>query len=75
MWTSEGTYFLFDDVEDPYQLNNLADVPEAAEVRKELKQELTRQLEKIDDPFKEKEYYLEKWGYEVGEHGNVPYSR
>jgi arylsulfatase A-like enzyme len=75
VWTSEGTYFLFDDVEDPYQLNNLADVPEAAEVRKELKQELTRQLEKIDDPFKEKEYYLEKWGYEVGEHGNVPYSR
>ena len=73
--TSDDDCYLFDDVEDPYQLNNLADVSEAAEIRKNLEQELARQLEKIEDPFKEKEYYLEKWGYEVGEGGAVPYSR
>ena len=69
----EGDY-LFDDVEDPYQLSNLVDVPEAEDVRKMLEQILADELEKIDDPFREKEYYLEKWGYEVGEHGVVAYS-
>ena len=37
--------------------------------------ELERQLGRIDDPFKEKEYYLDKWGYEVNETGEMPYSR
>ena len=73
--TSEEVYYLFDDVEDPYQLDNLADVAEAADLRKELERELARQLAKIDDPFREKEYYLEKWGYEVTEEGYVPYGR
>ena len=36
---------------------------------------MSQQLEKIGDPFREEEYYLEKWGYEVDEFGNVPYSR
>ncbi|HIO76210.1 MAG TPA: hypothetical protein EYG63_03345 [Gammaproteobacteria bacterium] len=75
MRTSEAIYYLFDDVEDPYQLKNLADTSEVADVQKELEQELSQQLEKIGDPFREKEYYLEKWGYEVDEFGNVPYSR
>ncbi len=73
--TSEDEYYLFDDVEDPCQLNNLADNPEAAGVRKELEWQLRRQLEKIGDPFREKEYYLEKWGYEVDDVGNVPYGK
>ena len=75
VWTSEDVYYLFDDVEDPYQLKNLADTPEMTDAQKELEQELSEQLEKIGDPFREKEYYLEKWGYEVGEFGNVSYSR
>ena len=73
--TSDTEYYLFDDVEDPYQLNNLFGTPELAGVQKDLEQELSKQLEKIGDPFKKKEYYLEKWGYEVGGFGDVPYSR
>ena len=73
--TSEEVYYLFDDVDDPYQLNNLAECAEAADIRKELARQLARQLAKIDDPFREKEYYLDKWGYEVTEQGYVPYSR
>ena len=73
--TSEQVYYLFDDVQDPYQLNNLAESAEAADLRKELERELARQLAKIDDPFREQEYYLEKWEYEVTEQGHVPYSR
>ena len=75
VWTSDDEYYLFDDVKDPYQLKNLADTPETADVQKELAQELSRQLAKIDDSFRHKEYYLKKWGYEIGKDGNVPYSR
>jgi arylsulfatase A-like enzyme len=67
--TSDGDRYLFDDVADPYQLRNLADTPEAADTQSGLAQELERQLKRIDDPFKEKEYYLEKWGYEVNDTG------
>ena len=73
VWTTEDVYYLFDDVEDPYQLKNLADTPEVADIQKEFEQELSQQLEKIGDPFREKEYYLKKWGYEVDEFGQVPY--
>ena len=73
--TSEDESYLFNDVEDPYQLRNLAGNPEAAGLQQELEQELARQLEEIDDSFREKEYYLDKWGYEVDKDGSVPYSR
>ncbi len=73
--TSDNEIFFFDDVEDPYQLRNLADNPGAAEIGKALEQDLSRRLEMIGDPFREKEYYLEKWEYEVDETGCVPYTR
>ena len=72
--TTEDVYYLFDDVEDPYQLKNLA-TTEVVDFQKEFEQELSQQLEKIGDPFREKEYYLKKWGYEVDEFGQVPYLR
>ena len=73
--TSEDESYLFNDGEDPYQLRNLAGNPEAAGLQQELERELARQLEMIDDSFREKEFYLAKWGYEVDKDGNVPYSR
>jgi arylsulfatase A-like enzyme len=73
--TSEDTCYLFDDVDDPYQLRNLVGEPETAEIENGLAQKLKQQLEQIDDPFEEKEYYLDKWGYKVNDTGEVPYSR
>ena len=32
-------------------------------------------LAQIDDPFHKESYYLEKWGYQVDEIGNVPYTK
>ena len=75
VWTSEDAYYLFDDIEDPHQLHNLADASAAAAVQAELKKLLARQLEKIGAPFRTGESYLEKWKYAVDEFGNVPYSR
>ena len=74
MRTIEDELFLFDDVEDPYQLNNLADKADTADVQGQLELELSRQLDKIGDPFREKEFYLNRWGYEVGDDAAVPYS-
>ena len=59
----------------PYQLSNLADEPQAADIRSDLEEILTRLLAQIDDPFREGGYYLAKWGYEVDGIGNVPYSQ
>ena len=73
--TSEDTCYLFDDVDDPYQLRNLAGEPENAEIETGLAQKLKQKLEQIDDPFEKKEYYLDKWGYKVNDTGEVPYSR
>ena len=35
---------------------------------------LTHLLAENGDPFREESYYLEKWGYEVDEMGNVTYT-
>jgi arylsulfatase A-like enzyme len=73
--TDRNDIYLFDDIKDPYQLNNLAHTPEAADIQIQLAQKLSAQLNKINDPFKESSYYLKKWGYETDEHGAVPYSK
>jgi len=73
--TDRNDIYLFDDIKDPYQLNNLAHTPEAADIQIQLAQKLSVQLNKINDPFKESSYYLKKWGYETDKHGAVPYSK
>lgn len=73
--TNENVEYLFDDIEDPYQLNNLANTPESSDIQNQLSQKLAQQLETINDPFEQSSYYLEKWGYEVDKHGAVPYSK
>ena len=73
--TVDGKFYLFDDVADPYQLRNLAHDPDAVEIRSQLEAELAERLKKVDDPFREKTYYLEKWGYETGAYGDVPYAQ
>ena len=71
---SDGECHLYDDLNDPFQLNNLAADSENKAVRDELEKTLRRLLEGIGDPFREESYYLEKWGYEIDEVGNVPYA-
>ena len=71
---SDGECHLYDGLNDPYQLNNLAaDTGETA-LRNELEGTMERSLAQIGDPFREESYYLQKWGYEVDEIGNVPYT-
>ena len=59
---------LFDDVNDPYQMKNLADQAEHAQLRKKLEQRLPAELKRITDPFKPAEYYLNRWGMDLKPH-------
>lgn len=64
--TPEGPFMLFDDLQDPWQLNNLADKPEASEIQEDLDSQLKNELLHIhDENFKTRDFYLKRWGLEL----------
>jgi len=67
-----GPWLLFDNEKDPFQLDNLANRTEHAELQKKLDGILTRKLKETADDFLSGQAYLEKWGYVVDETGTVP---
>lgn len=68
-----GPLMLFDDREDPYQLNNLAGNPAHDELQQDLERQLRQALREIgDEDFRTREYYLEKWGFQL-EKNNINY--
>ena len=69
----EGPWLLYDNERDPYQLENLVDSPDAANLLEELDQRLSARLALMGDEFLPGDDYLQQWGYEVDEKGTVPY--
>ncbi|MDE0811170.1 MAG: sulfatase-like hydrolase/transferase, partial [Alphaproteobacteria bacterium] len=69
----DGPWLLYDNERDPYQLENLVDSPDAADLLKELDQHLSKRLALMGDEFLPGDDYLQQWGYEVDEKGTVPY--
>lgn len=69
--TPNGASKLFDNIEDPYQMNNLLDKPEFNEVQKELDIKLNTALEKIGDEFETRDYYLKEWNYKLDDKKNA----
>lgn len=69
----EGAWLLFDNQEDPYQQNNLANTSKAASLQAKLDMELTAKLKGHGDEFKHGSEYIKKWGYEVYPNGTMPY--
>ncbi|MFK8059085.1 MAG: sulfatase [Polaribacter sp.] len=65
--TTKGANMFFDNLNDPYQLNNLLGNPEFTDLQKKLDNKLNVALEKIGDDFKDKHYYLKKWNYTLDE--------
>lgn len=62
--TPDGASMLFDDKNDFYQMNNLVNKPEYAEVQDKLEKQLMDELNRIGEgDIKNREYYLEKFGY------------
>jgi len=70
-----GPWLLFDNQRDPYQLDNLAGRPEAAELQARLESQLTAKLRQQGDEFLPGPAYLARWGYKVDATGTVPYTR
>ncbi|MBV7339307.1 sulfatase [Chloroflexi bacterium TSY] len=69
-----GPWLLYDNVQDPYQLNNLVDQPETATIQAELDQALDRKLAALGDEFLHGDEYIARWGYVTDENGTVPYT-
>jgi len=69
--TIEGPEMLFDNLHDPYQMNNLIDNPGFAELQKQLDQMLYNELVKIGDNFQPREYYMSKWNFVMDNRRNA----
>ncbi|MDE2723735.1 MAG: sulfatase, partial [Gemmatimonadota bacterium] len=70
----DGPWLLYDNDADPFQLNNLVDDPECADLRNELDAYLQRRLDEGGDEFLPGADYIRQWGYTVNESGTVPYT-
>jgi hypothetical protein len=64
---------MFDNGKDPYQLNNLLNVPGNEKLAEDLKEILSRKLKDTNDEFLPGYSYVEKWGYPLDKTGTVPY--
>ena len=69
----DGPTVLFDNEEDPWQLNNLAGNTEYEELEKDLQGKLMERLQVLgEDGLYPREHYIRKWGYHI-ERNNINY--
>lgn len=71
--TLDGPWLLYDNVNDPFQLENLVGKPQAAALQKDLDQILDAKLNELGDEFLHGDDYIARWGYVTDERGTVPY--
>jgi arylsulfatase A-like enzyme len=71
--TLNAPWLLYDNENDPYQLENLVENPAYEALRQDLDAKLTKRLEELGDEFLPGMEYVQRWGYEVSETGTVPY--
>ncbi|PSQ88806.1 MAG: hypothetical protein BRD45_05135 [Bacteroidetes bacterium QS_8_64_10] len=57
----DGPEFLFDNVNDPYQQNNLIRDADHRGARRRLKDYMRAEMEKLNDPFKPTTWYRDHW--------------
>jgi len=72
---SDGPWLLYDNFEDPHQMNNLCEKDSHIDLQKKLEKELQKLLDKYGDDFRKGDYYMENWGYELDKRGNITYEK
>jgi arylsulfatase A-like enzyme len=70
----KGPWLLYDNEQDPYELDNLCNKPEHASLQASLDAILSKKLKDTKDEFLPGWDYIKKWGYEVDESGTVRYT-
>lgn len=71
--TIDGPWFLFDHSTDPLQMNNLVNKPGYQKLQMEMEKVLRKELQKANDDFMPRQYYIDKWGYKLKQ-GAIDYS-
>lgn len=71
----KGAWLLFDNIKDPFQLNNLVDKLEFKQLQQDLDSGLNKMLRERKDDFLPGMEYVKKWNYVVDETETVPYVR
>jgi arylsulfatase A-like enzyme len=70
----DGPWLLYDNQNDPYQLDNLCNRAEQAALQARMEALLAERLRQTKDDFLAASKYVEKWGYEVDDSGTVRYT-
>lgn len=70
----DGPWLLYDNHEDPYQMNNLIGRPGHASLQQSMDDLLHRLMKERNDELLPARTYLDRYGYEVDEMGAVPYN-
>ena len=68
-----GPWLLFDNLEDPFQLDNLVNRAGVAQVQQSLDAELAAILQAQGDAFEAPEALRQRWGYAVDDQECIPY--
>ena len=68
-----GPWLLYDNENDPYQLQNLVNRPAVQPIQAELDARLQRKLDERGDEFLPGMTYVERWNYPLDETGTVPF--
>jgi arylsulfatase A-like enzyme len=69
----DGPWLLFDNENDPYQMNNLCNKSEYSAVQQKLEDKLQYWLKKTKDDFASGPELIERCGYKVDKTGTVPF--
>lgn len=69
--TIDKPWLLYDNAVDPYQMNNLIEDPEYAELAAEMEREMLLHMARIDDRFLSKEEYYRIYDLQVDHRGKI----
>lgn len=68
----KGPWLLYDNQTDPYQLKNLCNQPQFADLQAALDEQLQEKLARTHDEFLPGQEYIKRRGYQVDESGTIP---
>ena len=61
VYKADGKKLLFDNLEDPYQMNSLAEDPAYSQIAEQMERRMREKMAAIKDTFENTSYYKENW--------------